>query len=226
MKKLIAAALCLMMALTLAAPALAEENAPVVRVSGNATIALAADTATLQVGVTTRADTVGEAQAENARLMNAVLETLYGMGLEEKDVITSMFNDTGKEKRTSYYQVENMLNVKVRDLSQVGPILDAAMAAGANTTYGIVFSSTQENEAYLKALRRAVEDARTKAQVLAEAAGMELGELKLVDASQSGGFYGISNTFKEEAADRAGGTAIVSGDVSVNASVVLEYALK
>ena len=236
MKKLIAAALCLMMALTLAAPALAEENAPVVRVSGNATIALAADTATLQVGVITRASTVGEAQKENAVLMNAGLEALYGMGLEEKDVITSMFNvnmlydysydDTGKEKRTSYYQVENMLNVKVRDLSQVGPILDAAMAAGANTTYGIVFSSTQENEAYLKALRRAVEDARTKAQVLAEAAGMELGELKLVDASQSGGFYGISNTFKEEAADRAGGTAIVSGDVSVNASVVLEYALK
>ena len=237
MKKLMVFVLCLIMTAALAAPALAEGNAPVVKVSGNATITLAADTATLQVGVITRASTVGEAQKENAELMNAVLEAIYGVGVEEKDVITSQFNvnmmydysydDTGRENRQSYYQVENMLNVKVRDLSQVGIILDAAMEAGANSTYGIMFSSTQENEAYLKALRRAVEDAQAKARVLAEAAGKELGELRLVDASQSGYFYGISNTYKEEAAARdAGGTAIVTGDVSVTASVVLEYELK
>ncbi len=237
MKKLMVLVLCIIMTAVLAAPALAEGNAPVVKVSGNATITLAADTATLQVGVITRASTVGEAQKENAALMNAVLEAIYGVGVEEKDVITSQFNvnmmydysydDTGRENRQSYYQVENMLNVKVRDLSQVGIILDAAMEAGANSTYGIMFSSTQENEAYLKALRRAVEDAQAKARVLAEAAGKELGELRLVDASQSGYFYGISNTYKEEAAARdVGGTAIVTGDVSVSASVVLEYELK
>lgn len=237
MKKLMVFVLCLVMTAALAVPALAEGNAAAVKVSGNATIALAADTATLQVGVVTRASTVGEAQKENAALMNAVLEAIYGVGVEEKDVITSQFNvnmmydysydDMGRENRTGFYQVENMLNVKVRDLSQVGLILDAAMEAGANSTYGIMFSSTQENEAYLKALRRAVEDARAKAQVLAEAAGKELGDLRLVDASQSGYFYGISNTYKEEADARdAGGTAIVSGDVSVTASVVLEYELK
>lgn len=233
MKKAIVMLLALALVCALAAPALAEDGK--VRVSGNATVALAADYATLQIGVNTRALTVREAQSENARLMEAVLAALRGAGLEEKDVVTSNFSvfmntdfsydEQGREMRTNYYQVENMLSVKVRDLSRAGAVLDAAMEAGANTTYGITFSSTQENEAYQKALTRAVEDAAKKAEVLAAAAGKQLGELTLIDASQSGGFYGVSNVYdaKETGASR---TAIVSGDVSVSASVILEYSLK
>ena len=231
-KKIALILLSLILVFALAAPALAESGK--IKVSGNATVTLAADYATLQLGVNTRAQTVREAQAENAELMNAVLTALYEAGLEEKDVVTSQFNvfmnydfnyDEGKEIRTPYYQVENMLSVKVRDLSQVGAVLDAAMEAGANTSYGITFSSTQENEAYQKALTRAVEDAAAKAQVLAQAAKMELGSLTLIDASQSGGFYGISNVYeaKDTGASR---TAIVSGDVSVSASVVMEFEMK
>lgn len=235
MKKFVLLALSLVLALTLAAPALAEENGATIRVSGNATVTLAADTAMLQLGVNTRAETVREAQQENAERMNAVLEALRQLGLDDKDVITSQFNvymnydfsydAQGRENRTPYYQVENMLSVKVRDLTQVGAVLDAAMAAGANTSYGINFSSTEENEAYQKALTRAVEDAANKAQVLAAAAGKTVGELKLIDASQGGAFYGISNVYEAKAEDRASGTSIISGDVSVSASVVLEYAI-
>ena len=107
------------------------------------------------------------------------------------------------------------------------PDLDAAVDAGTNTTYGIAFSSTQENEAYQKALARAVEDAMQKAQVLANAAGVQLGGLTLINATKNTtGYtdtYGISNvfTFSEKAADR--GTTITSGDVTVSAEVVLEY---
>jgi len=236
MKKILMACLSLLLVLALTGAALAEEDISRVRVSGNATVALAADTATLQIGVNTRADTVREAQAENAGLMNAVLQAIYALGLDEKDVITSHFNVhmnydfsndvLGREIRTPYYQVENMLCVTVRNLSQVGAVLDAAMEAGANTSYGITFSSTEENDAYQKALTRAVEDAAKKAQVLAAAAGKELGELTLIDASQGGGFYGISNVYDAKAEERAYGTAIISGDVSVSASVILEYELK
>ena len=217
------------------APALAENDA-VIRVSGSACVSLPADHATLQIGVNTRSASVAEAQQENARLIQAVIAAIQQAGIGEKDVNTSQFNvfssydvsydAQGRESRRNDYQVENMLAVTVRDLERVGQVLDAAMAAGANTTYGIQFSSTQENEAYQKALARAYQDAENKARLLSEAAGKELGGLILIDASQGGSSYGLRNVYSAKADAEGEETAIISGDVSVSASVVLEFELK
>lgn len=225
MKKTIVVLLTVMLLLSAVMCARAEDKE--IRVAGNASVTLSADYATLQIGVTTKKDTVQSAQQENAQAMNAVLDALYAAGIEEKDVITSQFNIyssvdwvNGEEK--SYYCVDNMLSVTVRSLEKIGMVMDAAIGAGANQTYGIAFASAKENEAYLQALQRAVEDARAKAEVLAAAAGKQLGQLILMDASQGGYYYGISNTYNAKEA-AAAGDAIVSGDVSVSASVVLTY---
>ncbi len=235
MKKMIA--LCLVcLLIVLSVPALAEENPRLIRVSGNATVALAADTATLQIGVNTKKPTVQEAQKENAALMNAVLEALHAIGIEDQDIMTSQFNvssmfdysvsSLGQEIRTQYYEVQNNVSVTVHDLTLIGQVLDAAMEAGANTSYGITFSSTKQNEAYQKALTRAVEDAMQKAGVLAAAAKVQLGNLVSMNATQNQyamGGYGISNAYVYEAKSMDRGTVITSGDITVSADVTLEY---
>ncbi len=235
MKKLLCVFLAAMLLCALTLPALAEgDDDHVIRVSGNAFVTLAADTATLQIGVTTRKDTVAEAQAENSEIMQKVIRAVLDTGIAENDVITSQFSvytgrdyytdENGTEAVREYFEVNNMLSVVVRDLGLLGKVLDAGMEAGANQTYGISFSSTKENEAYQKALTRAVEDAQQKARVLAEAAGKSLGDLLTMDASQGGYYYGISNVFDAKAG--AAESAIVGGDVSVSANVVLEYSFE
>lgn len=237
MKRMITVLVSLMLLLSLAAPALAEGGSPMVQVSGNATVALAADTAVIQLGVNTRKESVQEAQSENAALMNAVIEAIKAAGVAEKDVITSRFNvfssyeytsSLGREIRTRYYEVQNTVSVTIHDMSLIGKVLDDAVAAGANTSYGITFSSTEENEAYLKALARAYEDAEKKAQVLCAAAGKTLGELTLIDATRNSADYGILNMYnaKGTAEDARADTSILSGDVSVSATVTLEFAIK
>ena len=235
MKKMIA--LCLVcLLIVLSVPALAEDNPRLIRVSGNATVALAADTATMQIGVNTKKLTVQEAQKENAALMNAVLEALHAIGIEDQDIMTSQFNvssmfdysvsSLGQEIRTQYYEVQNNVSVTVHDLTLIGQVLDAAMEAGANTSYGITFSSTKQNEAYQKALTRAVEDAMQKAGVLAAAAKVQLGNLVSMNATQNQyamGGYGISNAYVYEAKSMDRGTVITSGDITVSADVTLEY---
>jgi uncharacterized protein YggE len=119
----------------------------------------------------------------------------------------------------------------MHDLSLVGAVLDAAMEAGANTTYGITFSSTQANEAYLKALARAVEDAMNKAQGRAWAAGVKVGPLLRINAAQNSvsyarDAYGIANSYDYAAKMAGAGTSISSGDISISAEVVLEYAIE
>ena len=242
MKKMIAMTLAALLLLSLCAPALAEKASEgrVIRVGGNATVSLAADTATLQIGVNTRDESVRTAQQENAAAMNAVMEAILGTGIDEKDVVTSQFNvygsyeystdALGREKRTRFYEVQNNVSVTVHDLTKIGAVLDAAMEAGANTTYGIVFSSTQKNEAYQKALTRAVQDAMQKARIIAAAAGLQLGDIIFIDSSQStmsyARDYGIANTYEYAADAAAKGTSITSGDVSVTANVVLEYSFQ
>lgn len=241
MKKLIAVFVAGMLMISLAVPALAENEDRVIQVSGSAVVSLAADTASIQIGVNTRKETVKEAQKENAALMAAVMEAIKGSGIDEKDIITSQFNvysgyeygmdAAGRETRVQYYEVQNNVTVIMHDLSLVGAVLDAAMEAGANTTYGITFSSTQANEAYQKALTRAVEDAMTKAKVLAAAAGVNLGPLLRIDAAQNNTVYardayGISNSYTYSAKMADGGTSITSGDISVSAEVLLEYAFQ
>ena len=241
MKKLIAVFVAGMLMISLAVPALAENEDRVIQVSGSAVVSLAADTASIQIGVNTRKETVKEAQKENAALMAAVMEAIKGSGIDEKDIITSQFNvysgyeygmdAAGRETRVQYYEVQNNVTVIMHDLSLVGAVLDAAMEAGANTTYGITFSSTQANEAYQKALTRAVEDAMTKASVLAAAAGVNLGPLLRINAAQNSvsyarDAYGVSNSYYYSGKTTDQGTAISSGDISVSAEVVLEYAFQ
>lgn len=239
MKKCLCVFLAAAMLTAFTATALAEEDDRLIRVGGNATVTLAADTATIQIGVNTRSESIREAQKENAELMTAVMDAILGMGIAEKDIVTSQFivysgyeyesSMLGKESRKLYYEVQNNVKVTLHDLSQIGAVLDAAMEAGANSTYGISFSSTQANEAYQKALTRAVEDAVRKAQVLAAAAGVKLGKLVSINAAQNntvygGEVYGVMNSFAYEAKTADASTSISSGDVSVSAEVVLEYA--
>ena len=241
MKKFFAVFAAVMLMVFIAAPALAENEDRVIKVSGSAAVSLAADTASIQIGVNTRKDTVKEAQKENAGLMAAVMEAIKCAGVDEKDIVTSQFNvysgyeygmdALGRETRAQYYEVQNNVTVVMHDLTLVGAVLDAAMEAGANTTYGITFSSTQANEAYQKALTRAVEDAITKANVLAAAAGVQLGQLLRINASQdtvsyARDAYGVSNSYFYSAKTADEGTAITSGDITVSAEVVLEYAFQ
>ena len=241
MKRMIPLFAAILLIVSLAVPALAENEDRAIRVSGSAVVSLAADTASIQIGVNTRKETVKEAQKENAALMAAVMDAIKGAGIDEKDIMTSQFNvfssyeystgSFGKETRTLYYEVQNNVTVTIHDLTMVGAVLDAAMEAGANTTYGISFTSTQANEAYQKALTRAAEDAMTKAKVLSAAAGVELGELIRIDATQnSGGYfretYGIANSYAYSAKTDDAGTGITGGDLTVTADVVLEYAIK
>ena len=230
MKKVILVLLVCLLSVSLICANAEEERT--ITVSGSAEVALAADYAELQIGVNIRSDSMQEAQQQNAQAISDVLAALYGMGIQEKDVITSQYNvfsgtdygisPEGEQIERKYYSVENMLHVKIHDLSMAGKALDAAIAAGANLCYGITFGSTEENAAYHKALIRAYEDAQQKAQTLAAAAGKTLGEVVAIDASQGGYGYGIRNTY-DESKEMAAGTAIIGGDINVSAGVTVTW---
>ena len=203
-----------------------------VTVHGTSSITLKADYGSINLGVNTKGATVAEAQAANSAAMDKVIAAIREQGVAEEDIVTSSFNvyanyDYQYSKLTegesvSGYQVDNMLMVTVRDLNNISKVLDVAMAAGANQSYGITFSSAKQADAYDEALKNAAKDGAHKAELLAASMDKTLSGLVAMEEKEySYNLYGGSAMYKAE--DAAAGTPILAGQIVVNATVSLTY---
>lgn len=212
--------------------AAAQKAGKTLTVHGTSSITLKADYGSINLGVNTKGATVAEAQAANSETMDKVIAAIREQGVAEEDIVTSSFNvyanyDYQYSKLTegesvSGYQVENMLMVTVRDLNKISKVLDAAMGAGANQSYGITFSSSEQAKAYDEALKAAAKDGARKAELLAASMDKALGELVTMEEKEySYNLYGGSAMYKAE--DAAAGTPILAGQIVVNATVSLTY---
>lgn len=207
-------------------PAIAEEPVPMIVVTGTGTVEAAPDIATLSIGVTTQGATAAEALAANSAAVEAVIARLAASGIEARDMQTSNLslnpNWTGYDVSNptiSGYVAANLLTIRVRQLDTLGAVLDAAVADGGNTLNGLTFG-VMEPEPLLDAARKeAVADARAKATLLAEAAGVTLG--RLVAINEGGAPSEPIPMFRAEAS--AAPVPVAGGEVGLTASVTLHY---
>lgn len=220
-------------------PASAQDASPVagntqatVSVSGVGIVTTTPDTASVQLGVTVTDATLANAQSQASTQMQAIIEALSTAGVEEKDIQTSSYyvsvvqnyDSNGNPSEVTNFQVQNMVNVVVRDIDNVGPILDGAVAAGANTVYGVNFYLDDSSAASTQARALAVQDAQKRAQELAEAAGMTLGPVvSITEGYSSGPVYGKGGGAM--AADSAAQAPIQVGTTTIEVDVNVVYQL-
>ena len=203
-----------------------------IHVSGEGRVSAEPDMAEVTVGVETRSVTAQRAVNQNASDMNLVMEALADLGIAEEDIQTVDFSirpevdfrgDRGS--RVVGYVVTNSVRVKIRDIEQVGDVLDAVTSAGANQIFGISFTVEDPRSIQDQARRLAVEAGRDKAEALAEAAGVRLGELISLSEIQFGG-----PVFIERAVPAAeafgGGIPVQPGQLEITIQVQLSYAIE
>lgn len=149
-------------------------------VSGLGVAAGKPNQAVLSLGATTEAYTASEAAAKNAEIMNKAIDALKAMGIPEKDIETASFS---LYPRYSYegmeivgFEATHMLRVTTADLEKVGQCIDKAVQVGANRVEGVYFTFTKDELADLNTLarQRAVEDARVKAETIANSLGVKI----------------------------------------------------
>lgn len=210
--------------------ALAEDDPALITVTGEGVVQVVPDLATIPIGVTTEGASAADAMAANSAALQAVLDRLAAAGIAAKDVQTSNLslnpnwvqNADGSAPRISGYVANNTLTVQVRDLAALGTVLDAVITDGANTLNGISFGLQDPRPALDDARRKAVADARAKAEVLAGAAGVTLG--RLVSIQEGGGAMPPQPMYRMEAA-MASPVPVAAGEVGMTSSVALVYEL-
>lgn len=161
-----------------------------ITVNGVGTVTSVPDEASFTIGVQSQGSTAREALAANSEQMRRVIAALRSAGVDKDDVKTqdvSVSANYADEGRIDGYNARNSVLVTIRDLAQAGKVLDAASNAGANEVYGPMLSRSDEDKLQAKALRGAVEDARNKAEALAQAAGVQLGRVTAITEGSVGG---------------------------------------
>lgn len=121
------------------------------------------------------------------------------------------------------YRVSNTVDVTLHDMSRIGPVLDTAVAAGANNVWGINFGFDKTDAVEAQAREKAVADARSRAQTLAKLQGLSLGPVVSVSevvGARSGPQMGMPMSYKSSMAD---GIPVSSGELSYSTEIEVVY---
>lgn len=216
-------------------PALADAPPPpMLTVTGEGSASAAPDIAVVSLGVVSESANAQDALAANAKDMNAVVDTITGTGIEKKDVATSglfvepVYSDPSKDpngqSKITGYRVSNQVTVRIRDIEKSGPLLDKVIAAGANRVNGISFEIGKSEALRDAAIKAAIAEARRRAELMAEAAGVKLGPIQSISANDGGSPPVFRAMAMKDMAPQASPVMGGTQEITANATIVYTIA--
>lgn len=209
----------------------ASENQRKITVNGEGTIKASPDLATATLGVRTENLNLQEAQAENAKKANDLVNALVELGIAKEDIRTADYRidpiysyEEGKQLFQGY-RVTHLYTITIRAVNQVGQVIDTAVANGANEVMNIQFTVAQPQAYYNKALSLAVIDSFRKAETIARTFGITTQPqlLTIREESQKAvpGPYMVAS-FEKTASS---GTPIEPGKLEIKAALTATYSI-
>ncbi len=168
----------------------ASPSTRTITVSGHGTVSVTPDTADLMAGVQANAPTATEALDTIGTKSQALIDTLKGTGVADKDIKTaglSLYPMFGNDSQNiTGYQASTNVTATIRDVSKVGDVVDAlkGLVGEQLTLQGVSFSYADPEAVMADARSAAIANARARAEQYAKAAGATLGGvLKIVEGS-------------------------------------------
>lgn len=213
-------------------------NPNTIVVSGTGYVYASPDLAETTVSVATEASTVAQAMSDNTNKMNAIISYLKDTeGVAAEDLQTTGFNISPRyeyydsagnylpqgKRILAGYDVTQSLDVKIRDLTKVGTIIQGVTDKGANQVGSLQFTIDNQDSLKDQARAKAIDQAKTKAQELASQLGVKLN--KIINFSESSVLPVIYST-SMQAVPAAGGGAtptVEPGQNKIQVSVNVTY---
>lgn len=204
----------------------AAPSAAGITVVGTGSVTTTPDTAEWSFGVQTSAETAEAALSANSQAMKQVVDALRDAGIAGDDLQTeqvSVWPRTSDDGLSIVgYDASNTVRATIRDLDRAGATVDAAVAAGANQVYGPTLTVSDADDQYRAAVDAAFDDARARAEAIAEKASLTLGAP--VAIVEGGG--GMPVPYYERGLDEAAAeVAVEPGTQEVGASLTVTFAI-
>jgi uncharacterized protein YggE len=218
-----------------AADPAAQAAIPAITVTGTGNVAAAPDRAQVSLGAVVETRQAVEAQRQLAQIIQRVLKEVKALGVSDEKIRTAGLSLTPvysqpKPKsdpetegpRIVGYRATNSVRVQLDDVDLVGAVIDTGIAAGANQLSNLSFELQDDLSFRQQALKLAAREARVKAESIAAALGLKIGEVVEVHEDGAQTSYPVERRF---AAPAAAGTPIQPGQVQVAAAVTIRFRL-
>lgn len=213
----------------------AEERPRTVSVSGSGEIAAEPDLAHVTLGVEARKPSMAEARQEVAATVERVLALTRSLRIDPKHVNATRvqvqpeysWDEKDRQRVLLGYLVSRQVQVELRDLEQLGALLERAVDAGVNQVNDPMLDSSRRKTLEREAMAKAVEDARLNAEALVRAAGARLGPVRSLNGSSSAPPMPMYRRSAMAMADAAGApeASYQPGEMKFSATVSAEYDL-
>ena len=219
-----------------ATPATAPEQGQI-SVSASASRTISPTYALLSLGISTSAADVGQAKVENDRIMSAVVSRLQALGVTKNNIKTSYFNvnpqydysaNNGGANKVKGYTVTNRVTVRINDLNNVSKIIDGTVNAGATSVDSLQFNADITPDLTDQLITEAVKSGRHQADVVAAAAGEQVGKLKSANVTTNSTYSNdvSPRLYKVNAVALSSSTPIEKGDITVTQNVDLVFTIQ
>lgn len=209
-----------------------------ITVTGTGKTTAKPDLAQIQLGISTLAPTVQAARDQAATALDAMIATVKANGVDDKDIQTQQFSiqpeyDYRNDQQTLRgFRINNVVSVKLRDIDKTSKVVDDAVQAGGNDTQiqGIFFTIDNPDDLKQQARQKAVEDAKQKAQTLADAAGVKVGDaLQISESGYMPPIYDARSAFAGDMAAPSAAqpeTPIQPGELDVSVDVSVTWSIQ
>lgn len=205
----------------------ADVNENLIVVNGIGTIVAKPDIAYIQVGYEAKNKEALVAQNEAKAKMQNIMKLIKAQGIKDADIKTqnvSLYKtaDYNKEVKEEYYVATNSIEITVRNIDQVGKLIDEAVTGGSNQLGSVRFAVEDQDKFQLEALKLAVKNANNKAKAISDTIGVKISKpSKVTENSYNGGMvYREANLMSAKAADV---TPVEVGTVNIEVNVSVEY---
>lgn len=213
--------------------ALAANDIPAIIVHANGEASAMPNQAILELGVSSHAKTAQAALSSNNKAMNSIVEALQKQHIAKADMQTSQLSlyetnqSTKNDETATYsYNIESHLTVLVRDLDNLAKIYDTAIENGANQSGELSFKNNKKDIFLQEARAKAVQGARSKAETLAKAAGVKLGQILNITENMDDNYPLSTSRAMALSSTSSNLPPVESGQINYKISVTMSFAIK
>lgn len=208
----------------------AAQQPPVLVVTGTSEVLAVPDRAIVRLGIVRQSAIAEMAQQQANMVAEDILAAVTKAGVPARDiqtsrlVLTPVYNGRGSDQRIVSYNATNTISVRLDNLDMVGAVIDAGLKAGANQLEGVQFVLKNDLPAREQALREAVQEARGKAQAMADTLRVNL--MEVIEATEGGvSVVPRVQAFAAAAVQTASSTAtpVSPGEIEIRANVTIRY---
>lgn len=215
--------------------AAAEPNT--IAVSGMAEQDVAPDMAYIDVGINVRADDAETARTQEAQIASQIRRALLGLAITDNDLQNTSYYlyqeykvDRNGVRTADKYVLDSSIKVTVKDLDKLSQVIDNVVEAGATNISNITYALSTQNIIQRQLLATAVENARDKAAVVANAGSRILGNMLSADINSFDGgtivAYGANKLRSTtNLAEDGVATKLSPGKIKLNARVQVVFSL-